>query len=76
MTYTPTQLRAALYRVLDEVSRTSRPVEIVHKGRRFKLVPSVPRAKLARLEAHDDYLVGDPDDLIRVDWSRFWKPVL
>ena len=76
MTYTPTQLRAELYRVLDEVLRTSRPIEIVHKGRRLKLGPSVPSAKLTRLEAHHDYLVGDPDDLVRVNWSRFWKPVL
>lgn len=77
MVYTPTKLRAELYRVLDQVLRTGNPVEIVHKGRRLRIAPAVPLGKkLARLDPHRDFIVGDPDELVKVNWLRHWKPVL
>ena len=69
-----TTLRAQLYRVLDKVLETGEPVEILRNGKIIRLVPAVPSSKLARLEARPDAIVGDPDDLVHLDWSENWKP--
>jgi len=33
-------------------------------------------SKLDRLIPHPDYLVGDPDDFIHMDWYHEWHPDL
>jgi hypothetical protein len=70
---TPSALRQNLYRVLDEVLETGEPVIIDRKGRRLKIMLEAPR-RPELLEPHADYIVGDPDDLIHVDWSDQWRP--
>ncbi len=69
-----TTLRAQLYRVLDKVLRTGEPVEVLRNGKIIRLVPAVPPAKLDQLESRPDVIVGDPDDLVHLDWSDSWKP--
>ena len=77
MAYTPTRLRAHLYQVLDQVLRTGTPIEVIRKGKSLKIVPAMPaRNKLARLEKHPDFIVGDPDDLVHIDWLKHWKPLI
>lgn len=73
---TATRLRANLYRVLDAVLETGRPVEIERRGRLLRIVAVEPEDPLARLEPHPDYIVGDPEDLVDIDWSDEWKPFL
>lgn len=68
-----TNLRASLYKVIDQVIETGIPVEIERKGKIVKLVPVQERNKLANLEAHPDTIMGNPDDLIHMDWSNYWK---
>jgi hypothetical protein len=70
---TPSALRQNLYRVLDEVLETGEPVIIDRKGRRLKITLEAPR-RLEMLEPHADYIVGDPDDLVHIDWSDQWRP--
>ena len=77
MKMTATALRANLYRVLDQVLETGEPVEVERKGRRVRLIPveAPPAADLlARLQPHPGYIVGDPDDIVHLDWSDTWKP--
>ncbi len=69
-----TTLRANLYRVLDRILETGKPVDVIRKGKVIRLVPAVPTGKLAGLEPRPDVVVGDPDDLIHCDWSETWKP--
>ena len=76
MRVTASQLRADIYRILDQVAETGIPVEIVRRRRRLKIVPaedSKPR-KLDRLKARTKALVGDPEALVHLDWSKDWKP--
>jgi len=72
--FTATRLRANLYRVLDEVLDTGEPVEIEKNGRLLRIEPANPDDRLARLRPHPEYIKGDPDALVHLDWSDEWKP--
>lgn len=76
MAINATQFRENVYKLLDRVLRTGEPLEIVRKGRRLKIVPASPDSSfsLDKVEPHPDAIVGDPDDLIHMDWSTEWKP--
>jgi prevent-host-death family protein len=73
MAVTPSKLRENLYSILDQVLETGRPVEIRRRGKILKIVPAEPRSKLASLERRP-YIVGDPEDLVHLDWSGEWRP--
>ena len=60
MKVTPSQLRANVYRILDEVLESGTTVEIEHKGRILRIVLDQPRAKLERLVERPEYTKGDP----------------
>jgi prevent-host-death family protein len=68
------KLRANLYQVIDRVLETGEPVVVERRGRRVRLVPEQPGSKLANLRPHPDFIKGDPDDFIHMDWSGEWKP--
>jgi antitoxin (DNA-binding transcriptional repressor) of toxin-antitoxin stability system len=76
---TASELRQNIYRLLDEVLETGEPLEIERKGRRLRVVPD-PRdpepglSKLDRIKGNRDLIIGDPEDLIHIDWSVYWDP--
>lgn len=74
MVVTASELRQNVYRLLDEVLRTGEPIEIERAGRRLRIVSVDPPAKLSRLEAHPGTVVGDPEELVHLDWSGEWQP--
>jgi hypothetical protein len=74
MVVTPSQLRADIYRILDQVIDTGVPVEIERRGARLKIVAAEPRNKLDNLEPHPGTILGDPEDLVHLDWSSTWDP--
>jgi hypothetical protein len=74
MAISPSELRANIYRLLDEVLETGTPLEIERKGRKLRIVRDEPISKLDRLVPHPDYLVGDPEDIVEIDWSIYWNP--
>jgi hypothetical protein len=76
MALTASKLRENIYKVLDQVLETGVPAEIVRGHRRLKIVPAdeVPAGKLTRLKVRPKALVGDPEDLVHMDWSKEWKP--
>ena len=74
MVITPTEFRKNLFKLLDEVLKTGRPLEIERNGQILKIVPPKRRSKLERLEPHPDAVNGDSDDLVEMDWSGMWKP--
>lgn len=69
----PSQLRANIYQVLDEILRTGKPVEIERKGKRLVLAPAEAPKSLANLERKPGLIVGDPEDIVHVDWSDNWS---
>ena len=65
-----------LLRLLDKVVKTGTPVEIERKGKRLLISPAEKHRNLDCLEKHPDFIFGNPDDLVHIDWSSEWKPQL
>jgi len=77
MSITPTALRRDLHRLLDQVIATGEPLEIDRDGVIVRLVPPERRDNwLDRLPRREPVIVGDPNDIIEVDWSSTWDPDL
>jgi hypothetical protein len=72
MSVTASQLRQDIYRLIDQVLDTGEPLEIVRKGRRLRLIPDEPVNRLDRIVGNPAAIVGDPDELVSIDWSRDW----
>ncbi len=69
MKRTPTDLRAHLYEVLDHVAATGEPVEIDRGGVALRIVRAEPtRKKRKKPRTLPDLIVGDPDDLVHIEW--------
>lgn len=68
-----TKLRTNLYAVLDEVLETGKPVEIIRKGRRLRIVPDQPVRKTDNLVPHPGTL-DDPEAIAHPDWTGLWDP--
>ena len=69
-----TRLRENVYALLDEVLETGRPLTIERKGRKLLIIPEEPVSKFAHLSRRPSAIVGDPADLVHIDWSGEWKP--
>ncbi len=74
MAITASALRSDVYNILDQVLESGEPVTIERNGRELKIVPVEKRSKLDRLVARPDFIIGDPEDLVHVDWSHEWNP--
>ena len=76
MTFTATKFRRNLYRILEQVAKSGEAVEVVHRGKVLRLVPEVTlvKNKFDRLIRRPDGIVGNPSDLIHLDWSSEWRP--
>ncbi len=73
MSLTASELRSNIYRLLDQVIDTGIPLEITRKGRVLRIVPEDPPSIFDRLVRRDDFIIGDPDDLVHMDWSEYWS---
>jgi hypothetical protein len=77
MALTASKLRANVYRLLDEVLETGRPLEIERNGEILVIAPKEPEKKGSiwdRLPRREGAIIGDPDELIHIDWSSEWNP--
>ena len=70
---TASKPRQNIYRILDSVLETGIPVEIERGGRLLRIVADEPPSKLGRLEKRD-FITGDPNELVSMDWSSEWTP--
>lgn len=74
MRVTATKLRANLFKLLDRVIKQGEVIEIERGGQLLRLSLAKPANKLANLVARPNFVKGDPDDLVHMDWSNEWKP--
>ena len=72
MAITASKLREDVYNILDDVLETGVPVEVRRKGKLLKIIAEEKPSKLSRLNKRD-IVVGDPDDLVEIDWSEYWS---
>ena len=73
MKLTATKLRENIYAILDQILATGEPVEIERKGRTLRLLPVDTGSRLDRLVPRPDFIIGDPEDLVELDWSHEWS---
>jgi prevent-host-death family protein len=74
MAISASQLRANVYRLLDEVLDTGQPLEIKRNGKVLVISPKEEVSFWDRLPRREGAIVGDPNDLIHIDWSSEWNP--
>jgi hypothetical protein len=67
-----TYLRNHLYQIVDQVIDTGIPAEIERKGYKLQIVPTKLKSKLDNLVPHPGTIVGDPEDIVHLDWSHEW----
>jgi hypothetical protein len=53
---------------------TGVPIEIERRGMILGIVPAEPQDKLSRLVRRDDFLRGDREEIVHLDWSAEWQP--
>jgi hypothetical protein len=71
---TASHLRQNIYRILDEVIETGRPVEIERKGTVVRIETGRKEKSIFEtLTPHPGSIVGDSEDLVHMDWSPEWK---
>ena len=68
-----TKVRADLYKIVDSVLETGTPVEIERRGKRVRIIPVRPASKLDNLVKRPGTIVGDPEDIVHMDWSGEWN---
>ena len=66
---TPTELRSNIYNILNEVIDTGIPIEINKGGKHLKIILVKPKNKLANLTEHPDFINGDPEELVEMNWE-------
>ncbi|MBL4825755.1 MAG: type II toxin-antitoxin system Phd/YefM family antitoxin [SAR324 cluster bacterium] len=69
-TVTPTELRSNIYNLLDEVLRTSIPLEIKKGDQKLKIIPVNKKRKLDNLVPIPGVIIGDPEDLVYISWEK------
>lgn len=77
MAISATKLRADIYRLLDEVLESGKSLEVERNGKILVIAPKEPidvEAFWDRLPRRKGAIVGDPDELIHMDWSSEWNP--
>jgi hypothetical protein len=71
---TASRLRADVYRLLDEILDTGQPLEIERNGKLLVISPKEETSIWDRLPRREGAIVGDPGELIHMDWSSEWNP--
>ena len=66
----PTEFRKDIYKILDQVLETGKPVEIKRRGKILRIVSAESVDKFQRLTPRPDVIRGDPDDLIHIEWNE------
>ena len=73
MNITASALRGNIYKMLDQVIDTGKPLRVERKDGIVEIVSlKSENGKLNNLTKHD-CIVGDPDSIVHLDWSSDWK---
>lgn len=65
-----------IIKILDKVIDTGIPITLKRKGKYLVISPFKAASKLDQLEEHSDFINGDPEAIVHMDWSSEWKPPL
>jgi prevent-host-death family protein len=66
---TPTELRANIYNLLDEVLETGIPLEVKKGGKKLRIVSVKKADKFQNLISRSHVIQGDPEELVEISWE-------
>lgn len=72
MAITASALRGNIYKLLDKILESGKPLEVERKGKRLQITSKRPVSKLSRLIKHA-CIQGNPKSIINLDWSDEWN---
>jgi hypothetical protein len=70
---TLTELRADLYKVVDQIIETGVSVEVQRNGHKIKIILADGPSKLERLAQRTGVINGDPEDIVHCEWLQEWS---
>lgn len=73
MRLTVSTLRENIYAILDQILDSGESIEIERRGRTLRIEAVGVRSRLDRLVRRPDAILGDPGDLVELDWSAEWS---
>ncbi|HLQ43416.1 MAG TPA: hypothetical protein VK137_01695 [Planctomycetaceae bacterium] len=73
MIVTVEELKTDIEGVLSRLSDPDDAVEFEANGQIWQIVSTAPKGKLRNLIPRPDIIVGDPEDLVHIDWSEYWN---
>ena len=66
---TPTELRANIYNLLDEILETGIPLEVKKGGKKLRIMPVEKADKFQNLISRPHVIQGDPEELVEISWE-------
>ena len=66
---TPTELRANIFRLLDEVLKTGIPLEVRKGGKKLRIVTVEEVDKFHNIVSRPHVIQGDPEQLVEISWE-------
>ena len=73
MVITVEELKADIEGVLGRLVEPDDAAEFEMNGKHWQIVAKSKLGKLSRLVPRPGLIVGDPEDLVHVDWSENWN---
>ncbi len=70
-----TQLRGNIYQWIDQLIETGEPIEVERKGVIIKiaLADNSASQQKKKFVKHKNVYIGNPEDLVHMDWSNEWS---
>lgn len=73
MVVTVDEIKSDIEGVLNRLETPDETVEFEANGQGWRIVPTAPKGKLRNLISRPDIIIGDPEDLVHIDWSEYWN---
>jgi len=73
MVVTVDEIKSDIEGVLGRLIESGDAVEFEANGKRWQIVAKPAVDKLSRLVPRPGLIVGDPEDLVHIDWSEYWN---
>jgi virulence-associated protein VagC len=72
MIVNPTNLRKNIYQILADVMENGKTIEIQRKGKKAFITPAQKTSRLKNLKKQKA-LIGNPEDIVHIEWSEYWE---
>ena len=73
MVVTVDEIKSDIEGVLGRLIESDDAAEFEANGKRWQIVAKPKASKLSQLVPRPGLIVGDPEDLVRIDWSENWN---